>query len=232
MKPPLTVELLKAGGFQEASHWRVDQAGLLEILDLPAKPGVYAFAIDGVAQYVGIASNSLFQRLRFYARPGATQRTSLRLNRTILELCGSRIRVEVLIAFPGDFEWGGFKVRGPEGLEAGIISAFDLPWNIRGAGTRKAGVMTRQKSGSARHATEVASDSAGEFFVYENWVRDKAIVHRSNCSFCNGGNGLHGSRQTKSSTWHGPFGSGLAALEAARRCRRTRTEGCSTCSPI
>jgi hypothetical protein len=26
------------------------------------------------------------------------------------------------------------------------------------------------------------------YFVYENWVRDKAIVHRDSCAFCNGGN--------------------------------------------
>lgn len=70
------------------------------------------------------------------------------------------------------------------------------------------------------------------YFVYENWVRDKAIVHRSDCSFCNDGNGLHGSRTTKSSTWHGPFESPSKALERAKRCRRTRTEGCAICGPL
>ena len=70
------------------------------------------------------------------------------------------------------------------------------------------------------------------FWVYENWVRDKAIVHRASCAFCNDGNGLHGSRQTKSSTWHGPFETGADALDVAKSCRRTRTDGCSACSPI
>ena len=150
MKPPLTVEQLKAGGFEEASHWRVDEASLLEILDLPAKPGVYAFVVDGVAQYVGIASNSLHQRLRFYARPSATQRTSQRLNRTIAELCGSGVRIDVLIAFPSDFKWGGFAVKGAEGLEAGLISTFHLPWNIRGAGNKQAKARQSDQSSTPR----------------------------------------------------------------------------------
>lgn len=232
MKPVLTVEALKSGGFVDAGCWRLDVDGILEIMDMPAKPGVYAFVIDGIAQYVGIASKSLTQRIRFYARPGATQRTSQRLNRTITDLCGSGARVDVLIAFPSDFEWGGFTVKGPEGLEAGIISTFDLPWNIRGAGARKPTSGPRPRTGSVRQASELAPDTGGTFFVYENWVRDKAIVHRGDCSFCNEGNGLHGSRTTKSSTWHGPFDSGASALAAAKKCHRSRTEGCSTCSPI
>jgi|KBSSwiStaDraftv2_1062776.scaffolds.fasta_scaffold3246659_1 hypothetical protein len=70
------------------------------------------------------------------------------------------------------------------------------------------------------------------FWVYENWVRDKAIVHDEACAFCNEGNGLHGSRHTKSSTWHGPFETADAALGKATSCRRTRTEGCEKCSPV
>ena len=70
------------------------------------------------------------------------------------------------------------------------------------------------------------------FYVYENWVRDKAIVHRGACSFCADGNGVHGSRTTKSSTWHGPFNTAAAALAKAKSCRRTRTEGCTYCSPL
>jgi hypothetical protein len=70
------------------------------------------------------------------------------------------------------------------------------------------------------------------YYVYENWVRDKAMVHRSECPFCNDGNGLHGSTHTKSSTWHGPYDSAAAAFEKAKACRRTRTEGCESCSPL
>lgn len=70
-----------------------------------------------------------------------------------------------------------------------------------------------------------------DYWVYENWVRSKAIVHRGECSFCNHGNGLHGSRTTKSNTWHGPFESASAAMHDAKRRKRDRTEGCQTCAP-
>jgi len=70
-----------------------------------------------------------------------------------------------------------------------------------------------------------------KYWVYENWVRSKAIVHKEDCSFCNHGNGLHGSRHTKSSTWHGPFVSAVMAMNRAKQCRRDRTEGCQKCCP-
>ena len=68
MKPALTVDRLLAGGFTKAGRWRVGQDGRLEIMDVPARSGVYAFAIDGVAQYVGVAANSLALRRRIYLR--------------------------------------------------------------------------------------------------------------------------------------------------------------------
>lgn len=73
---------------------------------------------------------------------------------------------------------------------------------------------------------------ASEYWVYENWVRDKAIVHLGACGSCNNGNGIHGSRHTKSSTWHGPFDTSAIALAKTKSCRRTRTEGCKHCVPL
>lgn len=70
------------------------------------------------------------------------------------------------------------------------------------------------------------------YYVYENWVRNKAIVHRATCGSCNDGNGIHGSRHTKSSTWHGPFDTPAAAFSKAKSCRRVRTEGCKHCAPL
>ena len=72
----------------------------------------------------------------------------------------------------------------------------------------------------------------GEYWVYENWVRNKAIVHLGSCGSCNHGNGIHGSRHTKSSTWHGPYESASAAMAKARSCGRERTEGCKHCAPL
>lgn len=70
------------------------------------------------------------------------------------------------------------------------------------------------------------------FWVYENWVRNKAIVHRADCGSCNYGKGIHGSPTTKSSTWRGPFASANVAYEEAKSLRRDRTEGCKHCCPL
>jgi hypothetical protein len=66
--------------------------------------------------------------------------------------------------------------------------------------------------------------------VYENWaVRpDKAIIHRSDCPYANGGPVRP---PTRNGRWHGPFPTIHQALEAARRTGRTEVRGCKYCSP-
>ena len=134
MKPSLTLEKLKAGGFEEVGCWELNSASdLVHSIDLPKSAGVYAFVIDGVAQYVGLASKSLHQRLGFYRKPGVSQRTNIRLNEIIRGNLTKGTIVQIFTVQPSDHEWNGFKVKGAEGLEAGLIEAFDLPWNVRGA---------------------------------------------------------------------------------------------------
>lgn len=133
-KPPLTVERLLHAGFEEVGCWELNSAkDLAHTIRLPQHAGVYAFAINGVVQYVGLASRSLRQRLGFYRKPGASQRTNVRLNEIIRGHVGEGTTVRILVAHPPDFEWNGLKIRGAEGLEAGIITDFDLPWNVKGA---------------------------------------------------------------------------------------------------
>jgi len=128
------VEQLRQSGFQEIGCWELDSArDLSHSIDLPRKAGVYAFAIDGVVQYVGLASKSLHQRLNFYRKPGASQRTNIRLNEIIRGRLEGGAMVQILVGHPPDHQWKGFRISGAEGLEAGLISAFDLPWNMRGA---------------------------------------------------------------------------------------------------
>lgn len=133
LRAALTVEQLEAAGFATAATWRFSSVGALEAdQPLPKAAGVYAFAIDGQVQYVGLATMGLARRLRFYARPGATQRTSQRLNaRLNSELAAGR-SVKILVAVPEDLTWNGLPVSGAAGLELGLIQGFHLPWNIRG----------------------------------------------------------------------------------------------------
>ncbi|HEY7557149.1 MAG TPA: GIY-YIG nuclease family protein [Candidatus Binatia bacterium] len=103
---------------------------------LPKEVGVYAFALEGEVVYIGVATMGLAKRLYFYAKPGATQRTSKRLNEVIKnELCRVRF-IEIYTAMPADLEWRGLPIHGSAGLELGLIKKYALPWNMRSAGQR------------------------------------------------------------------------------------------------
>lgn len=128
------MERLGQSGFREVGCWELDSPrDLTHRIDFPQQAGVYAFAIDGIVQYVGLASRSLRQRLGFYRKPGANQRTNVRLNEVIRGHIEKGTTVQILVGQPPDHVWNGLKISGAEGLEAGLIAEFDLPWNMRGA---------------------------------------------------------------------------------------------------
>jgi hypothetical protein len=134
-KPRLSVDDLVGGGFAFAGRWILTDAGEIA-LDRPVTNavGVYAFAMDGVVVYVGVATMGITRRLHFYAKPGSTQRTSRRLNHLIKTELATRPFVDIYTAVPGDLEWNGLPVHGSAGLELGLIRKYALPWNIRSAG--------------------------------------------------------------------------------------------------
>ncbi len=115
--------------------WSLSETGeILTDRPLPREVGVYAFALDGIVLYVGVATMGLAKRLYFYRKPGISQKTSQRINALIKEECKLARFIEVLTSVPGDFEWNGLPVNGAAGLEFGLIKKFSLPWNIRSAG--------------------------------------------------------------------------------------------------
>lgn len=133
-KPALHAQTLLDAGFHRASGWALDDTGLLVLTDaLPKEVGVYAFVRAGVVMYVGVATMGLAKRIYFYARPGVSQRTSLRLNDIIRSELQSAAEIDVLIAQPEDMQWNGLPVHGAAGLELGLIKAYALPWNMRSA---------------------------------------------------------------------------------------------------
>lgn len=133
-KPPLHAQTLLDAGFRRASGWALDDTGLLILTDaLPKEVGVYAFVRADVVMYVGVATMGLAKRIYFYARPGVSQRTSLRLNDIIRRELQSAAEIDVLIAQPEDMLWNGLPVHGAAGLELGLIKAYALPWNMRSA---------------------------------------------------------------------------------------------------
>ncbi len=133
-KPRLSVQGLLDSGFRRASRWNLDPSGKLALTkELSKDVGVYAFAIDGIVMYVGLATMGLSKRIYFYTKPGISQRTSLRLNKVMRKELKSASRIHVLVAHPKNSKWKGLPVHGAAGLELGLIKAYSLPWNMRGA---------------------------------------------------------------------------------------------------
>jgi hypothetical protein len=133
VKPALTAQALLAGGFELTGRWVLasDRRLALESA-LPLHPGVYAFAMKGLAVYVGIAASGLANRLKFYVRLGATQRTSQRVNARLIEELKVVGTIDILTARPPDASWNGWPINAAAGLEVGLISNYEVPWNLRG----------------------------------------------------------------------------------------------------
>lgn len=132
-RPALTTEILLEAGFSLAGRWTLDADRRLAVDGkLPSGRGVYSFLMKGRAQYVGLATMGLAKRLYFYARPGATQKTSLRLNALLTDLVSSGAIITIYTAHPPRLTWNNLPVSGDAGLELGLIETYDLPWNKRG----------------------------------------------------------------------------------------------------
>lgn len=132
-KPSLTAETLITGGFALTGRWVLSGTGDL-VLDqpFPKAAGVYAFAKDGIALYVGVATMALAKRLYFYGRPGVTQRTSRRLNGIIKgELATVPVSTSTPPSRPTSNGMNGLPIHGSAGLELGLIKGYALPWNMR-----------------------------------------------------------------------------------------------------
>lgn len=135
-KPNLTVSRLVEAGFSKVGDWSFDGSRLLCGGRVPDERGVYAFAIADDVFYVGLASKSVLRRLYFYGNPGISQTTNIRIRSLIVQLI-PETSVSVYVAIPADSEWNGLPVHGAEGLEAGLIATFQLPWNVKGTGTSR-----------------------------------------------------------------------------------------------
>lgn len=169
-KPVLAVEVLMASNFQKCAIWQTAGESLTCVGDVPDRSGVYVFVLEGRAVYVGLASSNLAKRLYFYQRPGAGQSTNIRLNALILRAL-SEAPVDVYCACPPNLEWSGLVIRGPEGLEAGMIATFDLPWNHRGSGSAPKSTAIVDDGNTTSSVPALASYSGRLIDQVENQIR-------------------------------------------------------------
>ena len=68
-----------------------------------------------------------------------------------------------------------------------------------------------------------------EFWIYENTIHRKVRIHRTECSFCNNGRGIHGGGKTQSGNWFGPFADLERAVKTAQQRRQPDTRECEIC---
>ena len=111
---------------------RATETGIGLSVPAPKEPGVYAFVIDRIVQYVGLTKSGFHKRMYNYQRPGPTQVSSQRLNAIITEHVAAGTVVEIYVAVPPALEWNGLPVHSSAGLEAGLIDMIQPPWNKLG----------------------------------------------------------------------------------------------------
>ena len=68
------------------------------------------------------------------------------------------------------------------------------------------------------------------FFVYENWTRDRARLHRGSCGYCNEGQGTQPIDSGSNGKWHGPFENIETARRALRNVKKSDSKECGCCS--
>lgn len=70
-----------------------------------------------------------------------------------------------------------------------------------------------------------------KYWVYENWLHNRAIIHKSDCSFCNEGKGRHPNKKYNSQRghWLGPFKDKLEAQTVASRTKKEEVHDCGHC---
>lgn len=58
------------------------------VIRYSTETGVYAMVLDGEVKYVGQTKNELKRRMYFYAKPGPTQQTNIRINALLRKVLG------------------------------------------------------------------------------------------------------------------------------------------------
>lgn len=77
----------------------------------------------------------------------------------------------------------------------------------------------------------VSRASGKGYWVYENTIRNKAIVHMASCSYCKDGQGIHRQTENNIDQWQGPFSKLTKAKAFAVKTDRKDVRCCKFCLP-
>lgn len=95
-------------------------------------PALYAFVSNGKILYVGKTTQALSKRLYYYAKPGPTQSTNIRVNKLLKALSAKGTSIDIFALGNGQASKVGiFKVNLPAALEDDVIRQFKPMWNVR-----------------------------------------------------------------------------------------------------
>lgn len=128
-----TIDRLVEGGFEHLCECELDTAGGFGFSQKgSAKPGVYAFAVNGIVTYVGVSQSGLQGTMYHYSYGHKGHKTRARVKQLILESLANGDAVSFLVAHPPELDWNELPIDGLAGLEAGLIRAIRPVWNIQG----------------------------------------------------------------------------------------------------
>jgi hypothetical protein len=131
-----TADVLLRSGFNMLGEWiAVDVANFQLSAKAPVESGVYAFTVDDVVVYIGLAQRGVRTRMGHYRRGHIRQKTSARIKALIAGTLAKGKQVKVLVALPsGPLDWNGLPVNIAAGLEVGLIRTIKPKWNLLGIG--------------------------------------------------------------------------------------------------
>ncbi len=125
---------IRAIGFRQIGTWLIENGNLAlrQNQMRKASPALYSFILNGQVMYVGKTSQLLAKRLYFYAKPGSSQSTNIRLNALLSHSLSNGNSVEIFgYADTSAKKIGIFDLDTAAGLENSIISQLQPCWNIQ-----------------------------------------------------------------------------------------------------
>ena len=69
------------------------------------------------------------------------------------------------------------------------------------------------------------------YWVFDSWSLRKAIIHKSECAYCEGGTHRQGTPESNNGSWQGPFVIRDEAFALGKSLGRKTMRGCGTCAP-
>lgn len=136
-------QILSELQFQEIGEWKVSSDGnsieyainSKSYLDIPNV--LYSFVVDSDTTsfdgYIGKTSKTIKNRFQGYVKPGADQKTNIRVSEKIVQCLKKGQKVYIYALFDIEpLQWGSYSINLAAGLEDSMVQKLKPTWNIAG----------------------------------------------------------------------------------------------------